>query len=137
MALSTYAFSMETIKELMRLVEKYSNTPVIAEGIKDRKALQQLGFKRVYTLKKSLPAAVEEFIGLLDKNNECLILTDLDREGKKLYSKLNSELSQKGAKINNELRHFLYKYTKLRQIEGIINYIRRYVESSFAADKTF
>ncbi len=116
---------MDTIKELMRLAEKYSNTPIIAEGAKDRKALQQLGFKRIYTLKKSLAAAAEEFIERLDKNNECLILTDLDSEGKKLYAKLNSELSQKGAKINNELRHFLYKHTKLRQIEGIINYINR------------
>ena len=46
-----------------------------------------------------------------------------DKEGKKIYSKLNHELNQRGVYINNKLRHFLFKKTKLRQIEGLHSYL--------------
>ena len=109
--------------ELNTLINKIkeSNTLIIVEGKKDKIALQRLGINNIIELsKKPLFQIVEE---IADSNDECIILTDLDREGKQLYSKLRSDLQKNGVKINNELREFLFRNTKLRQIEGINSYL--------------
>ena len=109
----------ELKEEFHELVSKIkdSNTVIIVEGKKDRKALERLGLKNIMELsKKPLYQVVEEVSG---SNNECIILTDLDKKGKELYGKLNSDLQNQGVKINNSLRNFLFKNTKIRQIEGI------------------
>ena len=108
--------------ELIELIEKTKNSGilVIVEGKKDRAALQRLGINNIIELsKKPLFQIVEE---VADSNDECIILTDLDKEGKMLYSKLNSNIQKHGVKVNNKLREFLFKHTKLRQIEGIDTY---------------
>lgn len=89
---------------------------IIVEGIKDKAALQRLGLKNIITLKKPIYKIVEE---VSENFKECIILTDLDKEGKKLYGKLNTGLSQSGVRIDNKFRNFLYRNTQLRQIEGL------------------
>ncbi|MDP3766091.1 MAG: toprim domain-containing protein [Nanoarchaeota archaeon] len=111
------------IDELQAFIEKIknSNTLVIVEGKKDRIALQKLGLSNIMELnKKPLFQIVEDVSG---SNDECIILTDLDKEGKELYGKLNSNLQKNGVKINNKFRDFLFKHTRLRQIEGIDTYL--------------
>ena len=99
---------------------KDSDTLVIVEGKKDKSALQKLGINNIIELnKKPLFAIVEE---ISNSNKECIILTDLDKEGRHLYSKLNSDLQKNGVKVNNKFREFLFKNTKLRQIEGLRSY---------------
>ncbi len=113
----------QKIEELNYFIEriKNSNTLVIVEGKKDKAALQKLGINNIMELnKKPLFAIVEE---IADSNEECIILTDLDKEGKQIYAKLNSNLQKNGVKINNKFREFLFKHTKLRQIEGIKTYL--------------
>ena len=96
---------------------KNLNTLVIVEGKKDKAALQKLGVNNVIELnKKPLFQIVEE---IANTNNDCIILTDLDKKGKELYGKLNSDLQRNGVKIDNKFREFLFRHTKLRQIEGI------------------
>ena len=96
-----------------------SKAAVIVEGKKDKAALEKLGINNIFELNKSpLFAVIEE---IADKYNECIILTDLDREGKQLFGKLNSGLSKNGVKVNNTFRNYLFR-TKLRQIEGICSY---------------
>ena len=110
---------MQTKEELSQLIDKIADSGVlvIVEGKKDKKALQRLGIINIVELsKKPLFQVVEE---VADSNDECLILTDLDRKGKELYGKLNSDLQKRGVKINNKLREFLFRRTKIRQIEGI------------------
>ncbi|MBI1934962.1 toprim domain-containing protein [Candidatus Woesearchaeota archaeon] len=90
---------------------------VIVEGRKDKNALNKLGIRNIIELnKKPLFSIVEEAAG----QKECIILTDLDRKGRELYGKLNSGLQERGVKVDNRLRNFLFKSTKLRQIEGIL-----------------
>lgn len=116
----------EKLQELNKLIDKAkdSNILVIVEGKKDRAALQKLGIKNIVELsKKPLFQIVED---VADSNDECIILTDLDKEGKQLYSKLNSNLQKNGVKINNKFRNFLFKHTKLRQIEGIDTYLESF-----------
>ncbi|MBI2650411.1 toprim domain-containing protein [Candidatus Woesearchaeota archaeon] len=103
---------------------KDSNSLVIVEGKKDRIALQKLGISNIIELnKKPLFEIIED---VANSNDECIILTDLDKEGKQLYSKLNSNLQKNGVKINNKFREFLFKHTKLRQIEGIDSYLESF-----------
>ena len=100
---------------------KQSNTLVIVEGKKDKKALQSFGIKNIIELnKKPIFEIIEE---ISSKNKDCIILTDLDKHGKQLYGKLNSGLQQHGVRIDNSFRNFLFKNTKLRQIEGLTKYI--------------
>lgn len=113
-------------EELNSLIEKIknSNILVIVEGKKDREALQKFGIDNIIELsKKPLFKVVED---ISNSNGECVILTDLDKKGKELYGKLNSDLQKRGVKINNKFREFLFKNTKLRQVEGISSYLRTF-----------
>jgi len=113
----------QKLDEINNLIEKIknSNILIIVEGKKDRIALQKLGINNIVELnKKPLYQIVEE---ISNSNRECMILTDLDKEGRQLYSKLNSNLQKNGVKINNRFREFLFKHTRLRQIEGISTYL--------------
>ncbi|MBS3101449.1 toprim domain-containing protein [Candidatus Woesearchaeota archaeon] len=114
---------LQKTEEFLDFIDKIraSNIMVIVEGKKDKIALEKLGINNIVELsKKPIFQIVEE---IADSNDECIILTDLDKEGKQLYSKLNSNLQKHGVKVNNRFREFLFKNTKLRQIEGIVSYL--------------
>ena len=116
----------EKLEELNKFIGKIKNSGilVIVEGKKDRSALGKLGIKNIVELsKKPLFQIVEE---IASSNDECIILTDLDKKGKEIYGKLNSNLQKHGVKINNKFREFLFKRTKLRQIEGIDSYLESF-----------
>jgi 5S rRNA maturation endonuclease (ribonuclease M5) len=109
--------------QLIDYIEKIrqSEKLIIVEGKKDRIALEKLGIKKIIELnKKPLYFIIEKIV---QEYKECIILTDLDKEGKKLYGKLNSALIRYGIKVDNQFRDFLFKNTKLRQIEGLTGYI--------------
>jgi len=115
----------ETTNELLEWIDKIKNSDkiVIVEGKEDKAALKRLGITKVVQLnKRPLYKVVEE---LIRKGKEVIILTDLDKKGKQLYGKLNHDLGRFGVKIDNKFRHFLFKHTQLRQIEGLDSYIER------------
>jgi len=116
---------MKYSEELNEFIEKLkeSNKLIIVEGEKDRKALEQLGIKKIITLNKEPLFKIVENIS--KEHKEVIILTDLDKKGKQLYGKLNSSLQRLGLRVDNSFRNFLLKKTKLRQIEGIINYLEK------------
>ncbi len=103
-------------KEFLNLCEKFKHLPVIVEGLKDKQALQVFGFENIFMINKPLFRIIEE----LSRFEEVLILTDLDNAGRKLYSMLKSELSYRGVRVNDCLRHFLFR-TKHRQVEALKN----------------
>jgi 5S rRNA maturation endonuclease (ribonuclease M5) len=93
---------------------------VIVEGPKDKASLQKLGIENIITLKgKPLYKVVEQVAKMTD---ECLILTDLDEEGKELYARLKADLQKHGVKIDDRFRRFLFTETDLRQIEGLFRH---------------
>ena len=102
------------------LLLKEQNILVVVEGAKDRLALNYLGVDNVITLNKPLFAIVEEVARVA---NECVVLTDLDGEGRRLYARLARDLNNHGVKVNNAFRNFLFRETSLRQIEGLATYI--------------
>ena len=110
-------------EEFTNHIEKIinSNIIVIVEGKKDRAALNKFGVTNIVELtKKPLFQIVEE---VANSSEECIIMTDLDKKGKQIYGKLNSDLQRHGVKVNNNFRNFLFKNTKLRQIEGMDTYV--------------
>ena len=110
--------SQELLLELEKI--KLYGKPIIVEGKKDKEALMKLGITNIFTIKEPLFKLCEN---ISKKNKEVIILTDLDKEGKRLYSKLKENLERNGVKVDDEFRIFLFKETKLTQIEGIITYI--------------
>ncbi|MBI4439119.1 toprim domain-containing protein [Candidatus Woesearchaeota archaeon] len=106
--------------ELTDLRDLTTGKPIIVEGLKDKKALESLGFRNIFMATKPLYKTVEEIAA---RYEQAIILTDLDREGKILYGRLSQGLQRHGVRIDNQLRTFLMKNTKLRQIEGLPRYI--------------
>lgn len=113
---------MHTLEDWLNKL-KNSEKPILVEGKKDKLALENLGIKnKIITLKKRpLFKVIEDFS---DKHKECILLTDLDNEGKKLFGKLNSGLVHHGVKIDVSFRNFLFRKTGVRQIEELnLNHI--------------
>ena len=110
------------MNDLNDFIEKLKKAKlIIVEGKKDKAALESLGIKNIFVLNGPLYKNIEE----ISKHKEVVILTDLDKEGRKLFSRLNSRLQERGIKVDNSFREFLFKETKLRQIEGIDGYFRK------------
>ncbi len=129
----------QILEEFSSLLNKIieGNIPVVVEGKNDRAALQELGLSLVLVLYKK---PFYKLIESLHQFKEIVILTDLDKEGKKLYAKINDECSQRGIRVNNHLRKFLFKETALRQIEGLPNYLRKIAklkEYKYFTDSSF
>ena len=115
-----------SLAELRNLIDKIKNSGilVVVEGKKDKAALEKLGISNVIELgKKPLFQIVED---IASSNEECILLTDLDKEGRQIYSKLNSNLQKNGVKVDDKFREFLFRHTKLRQIEGIDSYLETF-----------
>ena len=120
---------MDILKDfhLQLKILKESSKIIVVEGKKDKAALTKLGIKNIIELsKKPLFQIIEE---VADNEKECIILTDLDKKGKELYGKINSGMQKLGIKVDNKFRNFLYKNTKLRQIEGITTYMKNILKT--------
>ncbi len=100
----------EILEEIQRIRKKL----IVVEGKKDQKALERLGCTHVLTLENKALFEVVESI----KTKEIVLLTDLDREGKKLYSQLKQLLVQRGVVLDDKLRLILFKH-KVSHIEGL------------------
>jgi len=96
---------------------------IVVEGPKDKASLLKIGLENIITLKGKPLYKVVEHVAL--ETDRCLILTDLDEEGKKIYTRLRTDLQKHGVKIDDRFRHFLFKETELRQIEGLFRYAER------------
>lgn len=102
---------------MLEELEKIKNELIITEGKKDKRVLEEFGCRNVITLDgRALFKVVED---LPKKCKRVCILTDLDREGKKLYSKLKNLCCKNGIKVKDSFRNYLFKKSRIRQIEGL------------------
>lgn len=90
--------------DLTKEFKQLNGKTVIVEGIKDKKALKEFGVTNVITLNKS----IFEIIDNADYD-EVVILTDLDKHGRKLYSILKEGFERKGVRVDNRLRVKLFE----------------------------
>ncbi|MFH1063484.1 MAG: hypothetical protein V1729_00220 [Candidatus Woesearchaeota archaeon] len=120
---------MENTQEILDWLEKLKSSPklIIVEGIKDKSALIKLGIpkQRIITLTKPIFAVAEDTAAL---TKDIILLTDLDIEGKKLYTDLKQNLTRLGIQVDTYFREFLFRNSKLSHIEGIDTYFHNIKE---------
>lgn len=104
-------------------LEKLRNSKklIIVEGKKDKAALEKLGISNIISIsRKPLYSFIESI-----EAKEVIILTDLDRTGKRLYSILKHCLQSKGIKVDTYFREYLFRNSKITQIEGLYHYLKK------------
>jgi len=94
-------------KELNTILEELKgkddeNKAIIVEGIKDKRALKEIGLNNVYTLHGDV-RRIARF--LKEKGiKKAYILTDFDRRGKELAEKIKGELTAQAIDFDLEKR---------------------------------
>ena len=112
----------EVEEELIKLLKDNKDVQVIVEGKRDKEVLCLLGFKKILTINKGIYETTE-----LLKENELIILTDFDSEGRKIAKKMNLILQHLGYKVDKETRRKVgLMFTKLRirkieELRGVLN----------------
>lgn len=120
-------FMFATREEIKEIIEKIKEEIeeqkiiIIVEGKKDKAALETFQLKDIIILNgKDIWNRLEE---VAKQEKEVLILTDFDKEGKKLYGKIAKDLEKFGVRVNKKYREFFQKRTKLSHIEGLTKYV--------------
>jgi 5S rRNA maturation endonuclease (ribonuclease M5) len=111
----------KNVADFLEAASKFKNWVVIVEGKNDAAALKKLGFSSIIILKNGPNYKAVESV---DKD-KVIILTDLDAEGKKIYSELKKEFNNRGVFVDDTIRELLFR-TELRQIEGLTRYLEGY-----------
>jgi len=103
----------EAFKSLINELSEYT---LIVEGAKDERALKTLGLRNIIPL-NGLPL-VDVVEGVKD-DDEVVILTDFDKEGKRLCARLLKLLQRRRIKANPRLRRMLMTETGIARIEEL------------------
>ncbi len=114
----------EIILELKESAEK--GAIILVEGRKDAKSLQRLGISGDIRFSSQQPLL--EIADLLSKNgNEIILLTDWDKEGDALESKIIKHLSVHGVVPSTDIRSKLRALSKkrIKDIESLNNYVNK------------
>ena len=123
-----YAWKMEETARLFDQLRTMSEsgTPIIVEGRRDEAALRHLGIKgRIYCL-KARGESRHDFLERLDGATDAIVLTDFDREGKKLETWLYKELLLRGVKSDLRLWSRIKSIAKneVRSVEELPAFVR-------------
>jgi len=111
---------MHSIDNWLNQILQDNGFLILVEGKRDVRALNKLGIINVSQIDKPIYLLVES---ITRKNKEVAILTDFDRTGKILYSKLKHELQRNGIRVNDKYRKFLSR-CKITHIEGLYTYYK-------------
>ena len=100
-----YAWKMEETARIFEELRAMSESgiPIIVEGRRDEAALRRLGINGTVYCLKARGESRHDFLERLDGTPDAIVLTDFDREGKKLETWLYKELSQRGIKSDLKL----------------------------------
>ncbi|MBI5148816.1 toprim domain-containing protein [Candidatus Pacearchaeota archaeon] len=115
----------ELLEEEIKEIKKRSSV-ILVEGKNDKAALNELGLDNVIVLNetnKSVYIKIEDLIENAGKK-EHIILTDIDKKGRRLYFMIKKKFSESGVKMNNKLRDLLIK-NKVSHIEGLATFLNK------------
>ncbi|MBI2508414.1 toprim domain-containing protein [Candidatus Woesearchaeota archaeon] len=126
---SALAFYISRILLLLMYsyLEKIQDKPIIVEGKKDKIALENLGCSNVIMLNGNRAGLFRIAEKLPENCKEAVILTDLDKKGKQLYHRIKKILTRNKIKVDDRFRIYLFKETKIRQIEGLKIYMKEII----------
>lgn len=111
-----YENLLERIEELRELS---LDVPIIVEGKKDEGALRAIGVKgEIFRISTGMP--LFKFCeNISDRYSEVIILTDLDKEGERIFRKLKNYLLHKGVKINETFRKDILSKLETYEVESV------------------
>lgn len=102
----------DNAEKLANVIDKLRDNIIIVEGKKDKRALYNLGLRNIIAINgKTLADVVNETLAK-KKGSSVVILTDFDREGRKLAAKLRILLQRLKMHPNMRLRRMLMSFGK-------------------------
>lgn len=104
-------------EDIGALKEEINGTPIIVEGINDKKPLAQLGFNNIYTISGKTLVGVVEMVKA--GHDQVAILTDYDEEGQRTAAELTRLFNHEGIKTLDKFRgqfRATFKVTKIEEI---------------------
>lgn len=108
------------ITDIVRKLDVLNNdgTLIVVEGKRDKKALNTLGLTNVEDISgKPLDVFVEK-IKFINPES-VILLSDFDKEGKKIESQLTKLFHVEGIKINSHMRRYIKNLLHVHRIEEI------------------
>ncbi len=102
----------KTLQRLLRLIE---NRVVLVEGKRDKKALEELGCRRVITISGRARNVCES---LRYETEPIVIATDLDESGNELARMVKEELEGLSLSADDETRIRLSKVLRIKHFEN-------------------
>ena len=120
------------ISELSLLRELASSSAVVVEGKRDAEALRSLGIDAEFYFISGSVSSVNQLAESLSKlGKEVIVLTDFDKKGRELASRLIRELQSCGVKvkINTEVRKNLmraFNGIKIGEIEDLASLFEKF-----------
>jgi 5S rRNA maturation endonuclease (ribonuclease M5) len=112
----------EVQKAIADLIEKNKTIPVIVEGKKDTKTLQQLGLKGII-IEINKGSSLTDFCDwIVINHHEIIILTDWDRRGGSLCHRMMHLLNGRIV-YDTTIRERLGKHAMIKTVEGLHSWI--------------
>jgi len=107
--------SLDSWIERLKNISGSNGVVILVEGKRDFEKLKRLGIKNVYPIKgKKLYDILEE----LENSSLVIMLTDLDKQGDKISSKLSGMFQREGIPVDNLFRQALRNF-EIKHIEDI------------------
>ncbi len=120
------------IRELGLLRELADSSAIVVEGKRDAEALKELGIDaEFYFISGGLSSVNQLAESLAKRGKEVIVLTDFDKKGRELASRLISELENCGikVKVNTEVRKNLmrtFNGAKIGEIEDLASLFEKF-----------
>jgi len=111
---------------IIEIIREYSEgAPVVVEGKKDVEALNACGIFDVVSVNaKGGPVGTIEFLEERGVN-EIIILTDYDRRGEQLHTRLRELAISAGISVNEDLRKKLHETTHVKYVEDLARILEK------------
>lgn len=101
------------LRDILREIE----VPVIVEGKKDEEALSRAGVRKIIRIDGM--GLYEFALGVSQRHEEVIVLTDFDREGSKIAGKLNLLLGSLGCRVDRKKRALVKREAVRRGVSQI------------------
>jgi len=119
---------LEKIEELLEeLAERSQSEPIIVEGLRDVRALRNLGVDGLVQIVNTGSSIMNLCESLSSEHDRFIILTDWDRKGGQIAHQLDRGLEACDAKRDMETRANIARLSKkeIKDVEGLPGYISR------------
>lgn len=104
----------ERLEKLEKLLTRLRGAWIFVEGVRDRRALEQLGLENILTISGNLRISCAQLAGRAEK---VYVLTDLDRRGTQLALMARNELEAGSIKADLDMRKRLAHMLRIRFFE--------------------